>query len=50
MRLNSLAGFVFRETPSPYPQKIASPNVRGKPLIDRSIFQEGGRFNGILTM
>lgn len=42
MRLDGLAGFVFRETPSPYPQKIASPSVRGKPLIDRNIFS-GGR-------
>ena len=40
MRLDGLAGFVFRKTPSPYPQKIASPSVRGKPLIDNIFFQE----------
>ena len=48
MRLDGLAGFVFRETPSPYPQKIASPSVRGKPLIDKIFFQKRGRFSLIL--
>jgi hypothetical protein len=45
MRLDGLAGFVFRETPSPYPQKIASPSVRGKPLIDKIFFQKRRRFS-----
>ena len=41
VRLDGLAGFVFWETPSPYPQKISSPNVRGKPFIDTNIFPGG---------
>ncbi len=48
MRLDGLAGFAFRKTPSPFPQKIASPSLRGKPLIDNIFFQERGRFSQIL--
>ena len=39
MRLDGLR-FIFPETPAPYPQKIASPSVRGNPLIDIIFFQE----------
>jgi hypothetical protein len=45
MRLDGLAGFVFRETPSPYPEKIAIPSVLGKPLIGEIFFQKRGRFS-----
>jgi hypothetical protein len=39
VRLDGLR-FIFPETPAPYPPKIASPSVRGNPLIDIIFFQE----------
>jgi hypothetical protein len=49
MRLDGLSRLRFPETPSPYPQKNASPSVRGKPLIDKIFFQKRRRFGLILN-